>query len=790
MSSSKSKGIIDANDLRYFFRIFSKNWYFVLIAVVLSSALSWMYSYKLPEVYGSSTQILLKSRDVYNYQNQLYQGIGYIAAFGDISNQKRVITSYDLIEETLEKLDFEVSYYIIGRFKTTEAYGSLPFKVNIELINKRLYEKPFNLKIIDSDHYMISYDEGQGVIENTYVFNEDVQEDDYFISVDRAGQINAKNLDVLSSTDYQFVRHSMRWLVQKYKATLSVYNLEYTSILELSVEDEQRLRPRIFLDSLSKVYINRTLQSEVNVNENTLSYIDKQLDEITLILNQYEQELESYKENKQILDLNKEEAQYFNELVKYDNQIRNLDLSIESLNSLEKYVLSSNDEELLPPSVFILQDDDFLKASLNELYSMQMQRNGMLYEVKESSDAIRRTDETIQLHRKNLLIYIKNSRLAIKDKKSDIQAQVADYERLIRGVPSSQRDLLNISRKLQVNEKLYLYLLEKRANTVIARAGIIPQTKVIETARSLGVVRPDRLKILYTFVIGGLILSILIVFIRVVFYERIENADQLRELTKVPVFGEIIASEKAESNYIVVDTDPKSAITESFRTVRTNLEYLAADQESKVVLTTSYRPNEGKTFCSVNLAAILAKAGKKVLLLELDLHKPKVGLGLNMSSNNGLSSLLIGKAEVSDCIMNTHIENFDVILSGPTPPNASEIVLSKKLKELLEYARASYDYILIDTPPVGLISDALVLMKHADAVLFVLNTRFANKDHLKNALEVFETNKVKNFGFILNGVRMKKSKYYYNTNYGYGYRYAYGYGYGYGQRKDDKVSRK
>jgi len=410
----------------------------------------------------------------------------------------------------------------------------------------------------------------------------------------------------------------------------------------------------------------------------------------------------------------------------------------------------------------------------------------MLFDAKESSDAIRRTDETIQRHRKNLLIYIKNSRIAIVEKKADLQMQVSDYERLIRGVPSSQRDLLNISRKLQVNEKLYVFLLEKRANTVIARAGIIPQTKVIETARSLGVVRPDRLKILYTFIIGGLIFSLLLIFVRVIFYERIENADQLKELTKVPVFGEIITSEKAESNYIVVDSDPKSAITESFRTIRTNLEYLAAEHKSKVVLTTSYRPNEGKTFCSVNLAAILAKAGKKVLLLELDLHKPKVGIGLNMSSNNGLSSYLIGKAELSNCIMNTHIENFDVILSGPTPPNASEIVLSSKLDELLVETRKSYDYILIDTPPVGLISDALVLMKHADAVLFVLNTRFANKDHLKNALEVVEVNKKKNFGFILNGVRMKKSKYYYNTNYGYGYRYAYGYGYGYGRRKENK----
>jgi capsular exopolysaccharide synthesis family protein len=195
---------------------------------------------------------------------------------------------------------------------------------------------------------------------------------------------------------------------------------------------------------------------------------------------------------------------------------------------------------------------------------------------------------------------------------------------------------------------------------------------------------------------------------------------------------------------------------------------------------TSYRPNEGKTFCSVNLSAILAKAGKKVLLLEMDLHKPKVGVGLGMTSQVGLSTVLIGKENWRSVVLPTQFENFDVMLAGPTPPNASELVLSKHLEELFQEASQEYDYVIVDTPPVGLITDALLMMRHVDATLFVVNTRFANKDHVTNALESLEANPKKNVGFILNGVRIKKSKYYYNTNYGYGYRYAYGYGTGYG----------
>jgi capsular exopolysaccharide synthesis family protein len=286
-----------------------------------------------------------------------------------------------------------------------------------------------------------------------------------------------------------------------------------------------------------------------------------------------------------------------------------------------------------------------------------------------------------------------------------------------------------------------------------------------------------------------------VVFVRIMFYDRIENADQLKEIVQLPIYGEIIASDKAEENYIVVDSDPKAAITESFRTVRTNLEYVPGEVgKGKVVMVTSYRPNEGKTFCSANLSTILAKAGKRVLLLEMDLHKPKVGVGLGMSSATGLSNVLIGRMHWREAVMPTQYENFSVMLAGPTPPNASELVLSKHLEELFIEARDEYDYILVDTPPVGLITDALLMMRHADITLFVVNTRFANKDHVMNAVESLQGGVAKNVGFILNGVRMKKSKYYYNTNYGYGYRYAYGYGsgtgygygYGYGRRSKGK----
>ncbi|MBK9176771.1 MAG: polysaccharide biosynthesis tyrosine autokinase [Flavobacteriales bacterium] len=772
--------IIDAKDLRYFLRIASKNWYFVAVALVLSAVLSYLYSYKLPDIFGARTQILLRDREVYDYQTQVYKSIGYVGIYSDMVNQKRVLTSYDMVNNTLEKLDYDVSYYIVGRYRVTQHYGTLPFVVEMQPLSPKLQDRPIDLRILDLNHYEIGYERGGEVVKRRLQFDREERDPDFILKVRRLPYVNEKSIKELIGVDYQFIRHNRSMLVAQYVSRLNVINQDFTSILEVTVEDEVAQRAQRFLDSLSSTYIQYTLQSEFDINENTLKYIDKQLDEVTVILEQHEDELQQYKESKDVLNLSKEEGLYFNEMVEYDHRRRNVELEIQALDALEEYVLSNEDERLLPPSTFII-DDRFLNELLGSFYSMQLTRNSMLLEGTTLNYSIQRLDTNMQRNKLDLLTYIGNARHAKRGRMADLADQMRDYEDLIRKLPRSQRDILNIQRRLNVNEKMYLFLLEKRASTVIARAGIVPQTKVIERARALGVVRPDKAKIFYTFMLGGLVVAMLVVFIRVMFYDRIENADQLKELTTLPVYGEIIASEKAEQNYVVVDSDPKAAITESFRTVRTNLEYIPSPEgQGKVVMVTSYRPNEGKTFCSVNLSAILAKAGKKVLLLEMDLHKPKVAVGLGMSSTVGLSTVLIGKAHWREGVLPTQFENFSVILSGPTPPNASELVLSKHLETLFADARNEYDYIMVDTPPVGLITDALLMMRYVDATLFVLNTQFASKDHVNNAMEVLNANPKKNVGFILNGVRMKKSKYYYNTNYGYGYRYAYGYGSGYG----------
>jgi capsular exopolysaccharide synthesis family protein len=778
MTGKKKSSIIETDDIVQVWKIFSKNWYIIVIALIIAYLSSWLYIHKINQVYAAQSQVLLKNDETYDYQNQIYKGLGYYGYSSANSNQIRVLTSNDLIEETLSRLNFEVSYFIVGRLKTTEVYNAMPFDVDIQLQDYSLFERDFGCKILNENEYELSYIKDEKKISRKYPFNKLVHTADFQLTISRTALLNPQTVKKLTEIDYNFRVHDLSSLIARYKSAISVENLENTTILQLTVEDAIPARAITFLDTLSRVYIDYTAQNQLLINENTLNNIDKQLKEVIEILTGIEDDMQLYRAEKSVLNLPRQEDDYFNKLLEYDSKRRTFELQIQSLEALEKYIIAvegSSDQKLLPPSFYISPDDYYLKSALERLYSMQMQRNERLFGITESNRGIGELDQNIELLRKNLLTYIVNSKKGLESKISDVEKMIGEYTGIIKTVPKTERELLAIQRKLNVNEKMYVYLLEKRANTIIARAGILPETSVIETAHSIGLVKPNKTKVTYYFLTVGFLIAMIVIFIRVLVFATIQSVQELKAITNLPVLGEIVRTKTEGSGYIVVDKDPKSPITESFRVLRTNLEYMAThSRKGNVVLITSYNPGEGKTFCSVNLGAILAKAGKRVLLIELDLHKPKVQRALNMTSDVGVSSILIGKSTVESAVLNAGIDNLYAILSGPTPPNASEIILSPHMEEIFAYGRDNFDYVIVDTPPIGLITDALVIMKHCDVNLFVLNTKVASKKIINITEEIVATNKLQGFGFILNGVKRNKSRYYYN--YGYGYTYGYGYG--------------
>ncbi len=781
MNQARSSAILDANDIKNLWRIVTKNWYVLVICLSLSFAGAYFYTYRLTDIYAATMQILLKSNDVYDSKSIISSGSGYnFKDYTDNYNAMRVIKSYDLIRKTIDRMKLDVSYYIHGRIRTKEVYEAVPFEIVPGNISSGIYEQMMKFSILNTDEYEITYSKGGAEKSCKGRFNVPFSSPDFSLTVNKNPALRANTVKELANVEYLVQIHSRNGLVQKYQRSLNVEVPEYTGIVQVTVEDIIPKRAVTFLDTLGKVYIENTLESKLEVNGRTLTYIDRQLQELTGMMTSIEDKLQDYKQQEAILNLNKEEENYFNQLVNSQAQEKKMELQLSALNALEKYIIEDQEGEFLPPTFFLSSDDVYLQNSISELYKTQTQLNSLRFSATAKGPMILEMEAKLNRMKNDLLNYINNAKNAVLKQKEAITKQIRQSENFIGNIPFKQRELLNIERNLEVNQKMYSFLLEKKAENTIAKAGIVPESKVIESARSIGIVKPNKSQITYSFIGAGFLVAVLIILIRTSFYEKVESLDELKIRTQIPILGEVIFSEDVkEKDNLVVENEPRSVITESFRSIRTNLQFMVPKTGPSVYLFTSNNPGEGKTFCSVNLASLLGKGGKKVLLMEYDLHQPKVGQSLNMHNDIGLTTILIGRALPQDCIIKSNIENLDVILAGPAPPNASELILGEHNDELFKFARENYDYILVDTPPIGLITDALVLARFSDVNIFVINTKYPCRDSLNNANEVAREKKMKNFCLVLNGVKVKRSRYNYK-------RYGYGYGYGYGYTGQDK----
>lgn len=777
MESKKNNSPIQISDFKVIWRIITKNWYIPLLILPIFFLIGYFYVYKLENVYLTTIE-LLKSNDTYYEKNLITENDFYSIgkSYVDNSNEIRIIKSYDLMKETVEKVKdkLQVSYFLVGRVRTTEQFLGMPFEVNIKTINPALYESFIDVKILNFDSYELKYTLNNTEFKKQGRFNEDLVDIDLSIKINRESNFVRNAAEQISKMEYRIKVHELNQLVSEYQQALNVENPDYTNVLVLTMEDILPERAILVLDTLSQVYIRKSLNSKFEINERTVSYIDKQLDDVSFALKEIEDTMQNYKKQKAILDLDWEKKDYFDKLAEYDSKKSLLNLKIDAINDLEKYIIEDRDPQFLPPNVYVVDDDEFLKTSIKELYSDQIKLNLLLSSSQEINPNVVEVRMKLKKLKQNMLVYLNNSRNATFKIIDNLNKEISNYVGEIKQIPQKQREVLNISRKVTVNEELYNFLLEKKASTKIAKASIVPDIRVIDSPRNKGVVSPDKKKIISTFIAIGFAVSLLIIILRVWFFTTIQSPEELKEITALPIIADLPFQKGVSDKGFIVEESPGSFISEAFRTLRTNLQYVILNSGKKTILVTSNGPGEGKTFTTINIGAILAKSGKRVVMLELDLHKPRIQKALEMTADIGISTFMLGNNSLKEIVKPTVISNLFTILSGPIPPNPSDLVLSEKLKELIDFAKDNYDYVLIDTPPAGMLSDAAYLMQYADINLFVLNTKFATKPIVSQFEKLVKENNIKDVYLVLNGVKRKRTKYYY-SRYGYGYGYGYGY---------------
>jgi tyrosine-protein kinase Etk/Wzc len=567
---------------------------------------------------------------------------------------------------------------------------------------------------------------------------------------------------ISKESNYFFIVHSINNQLASLAERIKIEPLNKdATIVQITVQDEIPARALDFLNTLGKVYINRDVKDKTSVAGLTLKFIDEQLEEISKSLNSSELELQKFKEQKGTVDLSEESKAYLERVTAVDEERVKAELNLRSLDYLYDYVSKNKDVETLAPTS-IGNPDPLLVELITKLKELQSKRKSLMYGSSAKSPAIKVIDEQIEQTRIALIENINSIRDLTRTNLEGLNNQLAEYENSIKKIPGIERELLSMRRTFIVSENIYLYLLQKKAETGIARATAVSDNKVLDEAavNDIPVVPNTRSIIIITFLLS-LFFPFTIILLQGYLRNTITSREDVEKLTKIPIIG--VIGHLNSNERLVVANQPKSSAAEAFRSIRANLMFFGLS-EHKIILITSSVGGEGKSFSTLNLATVLSLQHHRVIIVGMDLRKPQLIKDLGIENNDGVSTLLIGKTTLEKVIQKTKIEGLDIIPSGPIPPNPSELLSKKEVIDLFETLRNKYDYIIIDTPPVGIVSDAMMLMNYADINVFILRENYSRKDYIKTINNYYVQGKVKNLCILLNDTG---ANFRYGQNYGY-----------------------
>ncbi len=735
-------------------------WYVFLLMTILSLGLAWWRLQTLPIIYPVSGKVLID-------QNDKQAGIdpmGLIAplsstAGGSISDEIEIIKSREIMSRVVTKLGLDKTYYIETRFGLKEVYENLPFKLLTQGSPRSLYGAKLEIEPTDNEDFTLILN-NTDTLKGTFEEIIEYKGASIFIS---NNQVNKDPLIIQIAWPDDAAR--------KYASRLAVRRINRSNVLELSIEDSFSGRAILILNELVNAYNTYVLNKNKRSARTMIEFIDDRLTIISKELFNVEKEVEDYKRRIDVpLELSSTTSDFLAEVNAKDQMIAELELKRSLLENI-KYKLS-NDFELLDYLPFNIgsSDQDLQNDLITQFNELLSERSRLLVSATDANPSIQIIDKELVKNRENILnwIDIKNDQLS---KQQDFyKNQLSPVEDRISEVPRYERELLQIIRQQKIKETLFTYLLQRREETAITLASEVTSTTIIDAPIVGRYISPNKLRVYLMFLVIGLALPGLLFLIIEFLDKTIHNEMELKKLSETPFLGSVAKTKTSDK--IIGDLGNKSVISEMIRLIRTNLTFLfSKPDEPNVVLVTSSRSGEGKTFLSMNLASIISKSDKSVIAIELDLRKPKLAsyLGMFDSSVIGISNFLSGStSDINSLIQKVEgHENFDFIASGPIPPNPSELILGEKMRILIEELKLRYDIIIIDTPPVGLVADAFLLKNLVNASIYVLRASYTRKTDV-NLLHDASKGKLINIGVVLNGIKMGR---------GYGNYRGYDYGY-------------
>lgn len=756
-------------DLTRLIVVFRKNLVWILFILFCSLLGAYFFIRYTKPLYESKSQLKLDL-------NSDARAVGFSkmdASLENYSTASKLIGEMEYIKSSLVLnelntcADLRISYYALGDILFEERFQNNPIVLQYTVLNPNLLNQRINITIESPSEYKYSYQWYGSLIEGNANFGNMITTVGIVFKIDKTAFFSSEN-----TKDFFCIVYSQDAIQGNLYQNLSVdiENVD-ANVIAVRFKDYNKNKAAFIVNFVDSVYLEKTVELKTSKHEKTLNFLRTSLGKTEKDLLDSEKDLEEFIRKNKSAEI---KSLYDKVYTKIDNlELEKTELlrRLYLFNDLQESIEKEHDLESFSPAMIGIDDPQLIK-SVEEYSKLRLEMQRVKASQSDATFAFRRKQSMLNNSKLSVLNQLSKNKHVLQKEIYTVNSDILKLESQITSLPSKETELARLKRHYDIYEKFYLLLLEKETEFEIARAGEIPNFVILSHASVPSAPFFPQAKMAYGFAMGfGFLISLILVLISYLLDSSLSSLKEIESGLPLPVLGGIpeYTKEKMDVSKLVVDQNPKSQISESLRSIRTSLDFMTTTKGKKrTVSITSTISGEGKTFVAVNLAGILSQSGLKVVLLDLDMRKPKVHLSFGVSNEKGMSTLLIGKHNISECIHNTSMPNLHFIPSGPTPPNPSELIMRDEFKEVIDKLHETYDIVFIDSPPVGLVTDGILIMKHVDIALYVLRINYSKRSFKANLNKLAQTANFKQMGVIVNAVQNVHT-------YGYGYGYGYGY---------------
>ena len=744
----------EKNDFKRIFYKYLRYWYLLLISVVLCMGLAISYLQFASPKYLINSVLLIRDIDKgpdFQSGNPVFKDLDIFNTGSSIENEIEKIKSDAVLERVLTELSLQTGYYISGAVRKKEIYGdNLPISVQIDTLAEEAYKKKITIIIENNKVFQLQDDNN-----TTHRFGEPIKKPYGSFTV----LITSPSL-VKQPRKIHITFHDVRDLISTYSKALTVAQVnKKANVLTVNLVDAIPQKGVAILNKLIDVYDKENQENQNQLAIETITFIDDRLKNLTADLLSTEKSIEQFKRQNQVTDVSSEASAYQDESRSYNKQLSDLNIQLDVVESLEKYLSLQKDQyELVPGTLRI--DEPTLVELVGKFNELQLQRERVLRTAEPANPLILSLNEQLANLRLNILENLRTIKRVLAVTRSTIAGKASSFQSRINQIPTIERGLNTISRQEGVKRDLYVFLLHKREESAMSLAATVSNTRVINPPSASKLpVEPKKPVIFGLALVLSLLFPFGFIFIRDFLTDKIQRKKDVTRATQIPVLGEIMHHKPNKRGLVSISHSSRTPVAEQFRLIRSNLDFAVTDRENKVILITSSISGEGKTFVSINLSISLSLTGKKVVLLDCDLRHPGVMAGLGLHNEKGVSTYLNNEEVWVDTLLESPptAPHLSVINAGQVPLNPIEFIINPKMGQLIAKLKDRFDYVIIDSAPVGQVADTFSLAPCIDVTIFVVRYNYTPKVHLDTINDIVTYEKLKHPLIVLNDARRENS---------------------------------